>query len=215
VSSELCSHPGPPCGRLPDPGWLGELGRYDGVVHVLVVLLPAAVLAVWSLAGRRRRSGSAAALAWRLSLAEVGIVYLTVPAVWITVLPGPQAGHVPARASLVPLRDLATMSTFQIVGNLLLLAALGFLSPVRFAAASSLPRVLVLAASFSAAIETSQYLLPLDRVASIDDLLLNTVGAGLAALVSRPWWRARRSRNLQSLAGTAGRRGLARTTERT
>lgn len=200
---EVRSHPEPPRGRLPDPGWLGQLGGYDGVAHVLVVLLPAGLLAVWALARCRQRAGAAAARAWRLSLAEVGIVYLTLPAVWITMLPGPEAGRVPGRVSLVPLRDLATMSPFQIEGNLLLLAAVGLLAPVRFVAVSSFPRVLALAATCSAVIETAQYLLPLDRVASIDDVLLNTAGAGLAALVSRPWWRARPRLHCEDLAAGA------------
>jgi VanZ like family len=203
VSSKLGAHPGSPRGPLPDPAWPGWLGMYDGVVHVLVALLPATVLTVWALAGCRRRTGTPSARAWRLSLAEVGIVYLTMPAVWITMLPGPRAGQVPARVSLVPLRDLATMGTFQVGGNLLLLAALGFLAPVRFTALSSFPRVLAVAATCSAAIETAQYLLPLDRVASIDDVLLNTAGAGLAALVSRPWWRARHRSNREPLATSA------------
>ena len=187
----LGSHPGPPRGRLPDPGWLGPLGMYDGMAHVLVALLPATGLAVCALAAFRKRTGSTPVRAWRLSLAEVAIVYLTLPAVWITMLPGPQAGHAPARLSLIPLRDLATMSTSQIVGNLLLLAPLGLLAPVRFPAWSSFPRVLALAMTCSATIEAGQYLLPLDRVASIDDVLLNSAGAGIAALVSRPWWQAR------------------------
>ncbi len=93
--------------------------------------------------------------------------------------------------SLMPLRDLVTMSTGQVVGNLLILAALGLLAPVRFAALASLPRILALAAVGSTLIETAQYVLQLDRVSSVDDVLLNTAGAGLAALASRPWWMAR------------------------
>ena len=106
-------------------------------------------------------------------------------------LPGSRAGDVAGRVSLVPLRDLVTMSTYQVVGNLLILAALGFLAPVRFAAMASLPRILALAAVGSALIETAQYVLQLDRVSSVDDVLLNTAGAGLAALASHPWWMAR------------------------
>jgi glycopeptide antibiotics resistance protein len=170
---------------------------YDGVARVMMALAPVALLAVWSMARRRRLAGSSAAWAWRLSLAEVGIVYLTLPAVWITLLPGARAGEVPGRVSLIPLRDLATMDTFQIVGNLLLLAALGFLAPVRFVALASVPRLLAVAATCSASIETAQYVLRLDRVSSVDDVLLNTAGAGLAALASRRWWRVRRTPNAE------------------
>jgi glycopeptide antibiotics resistance protein len=70
-------------------------------------------------------------------------------------------------------------------------AALGFLAPVRFAAPASVPRILVLAAGCSVLVATAQYVLRLDRVSSVDDVLLNTAGAGLAALASRHWWRGR------------------------
>jgi glycopeptide antibiotics resistance protein len=118
------------------------------------------------------------------------MVYGTLPTVWLTMLPGSRAGEVAGRLSLVPLRDLVSMGQFQIAGNLLLLAALGGLAPLRFRALASIPRVLALAAVCSTSIEVAQYVLRLDRVSSVDDVLLNTAGAGLAALVSRPWWSA-------------------------
>jgi hypothetical protein len=102
------------------------------------------------------------------------------------------------------LRDLATMSTFQVMGNVVLLAPLGLLLPVRFTRLASVPSVLMVAALCSASIETVQYVLPLDRVASIDDVLLNTAGAGLGALASRPWWRPGRTSGRGSHAATAG-----------
>jgi glycopeptide antibiotics resistance protein len=99
--------------------------------------------------------------------------------------------------SLVPLRDLLTIlaagpltATGQVVGNLLVFAALGFLTPLRFAALASVPRILALAAGCSVLVEAAQYVLQLDRVSSVDDVLLNAAGAGLAALASRRWWRA-------------------------
>jgi hypothetical protein len=54
-----------------------------------------AALAVWLLARRRRAAGIPRA--WRMSLAEVGIVYGTVPWVWMTMLPGGRAGASLAR----------------------------------------------------------------------------------------------------------------------
>ncbi len=170
-------------------GWHGWFGTFTGVALLTVAALPLAALTAWALARHRTAAGSRAAGAWRTSLAEVGLVYGTVPWIWMTLLPGSRAGEVPGRVSLVPLRDLLSESTGQVVGNLLLLAALGFLAPLRFAALASIPRILVLAASFSVTIETAQYVLQLDRVSSVDDVLLNTAGAGLAALASRRWWR--------------------------
>ncbi|MGY0065100.1 VanZ family protein [Streptomyces sp. LZ34] len=174
------------------PGWHFWVGTFNGVALITVAALPLAALAVWALA--RRRSAAGITSAWRMSLAEVGIVYGTVPWVWITMLPGAGAGVVPGRVSLVPLRDLLAIladgATGQVVGNLLVFAALGFLAPLRFAALASVPRILALAAGCSVLVEVAQYVLRLDRVSSVDDVLLNAAGAGLAALASRRWWRA-------------------------
>lgn len=154
------------------------MGTHTGVVLTTVALLPAAAVAVWFLA--RRAGGTPAA--WRMSLAEVGIVYGTAPWVWMTMAPGATRGHV----SLIPGRDLLTVATaglptltVQVVGNLLVFAAL-----------ASVTRILAFAAGCSILIETAQYVLRLDRVSSVDDVLLNAAGAGLAALASRRWWHS-------------------------
>jgi hypothetical protein len=180
----------------PDPGdvLIGSrllIGPYGDVVLLALAGLPLAALVVWMLARRRCLIGAGRARAWRLSLAEVGIVYGTVPFLWLTMLPRPRVALDSGGVSLVPLRDLVTMPPAQVVGNLLGLAALGFFGPVRLTGLASLWRVLAAAASCSVLIETAQYVLPLGRVTSVDDVLLNTAGAGLAALVSLPWWRHR------------------------
>jgi glycopeptide antibiotics resistance protein len=173
----------------------GLLGTFSGIVLVTVAVLPLAALAVWILARRRNAAGTP--YAWRMSLAEVAIVYGTVPWVWMIMLPGERAGEAPGRVSLVPLRDLVTilhdgppaLAVRQVVGNLFVFAALGFFAPIRFRALASLPRILALAAACSILVEVAQYVLRLDRVSSVDDVLLNAAGAGLAALASRRWWR--------------------------
>jgi hypothetical protein len=167
--------------------WHNLFDTFNGVVLVALVGVPLAVLAAWALARRRRAAGVASA--WRLSLADVGMVYGTVPFLWLTLMPGADAGHAVGRVSLVPLRDLMTMGPVGIFGNLLVFAALGFFAPIRFAALASLPRVLALGAGCSALVETAQYVLRLDRVSSVDDVLVNATGALLAGLASRPWWR--------------------------
>lgn len=159
----------------------------NGIGLITVAALPVAALVAWALARRRGAAGDASA--WRKSLCEVGIVYGTAPSVWLIMLPGARAGEVSGYVTLVPFRDLVTMDTGQIVGNLLVFAVLGFCVPLRFRALASLPRILALAAACSVFLETAQYVLRLDRVTSIDDVLLNTTGAVLAALASRPWWR--------------------------
>ena len=166
--------------------WHGCYDTENGVVLMTLLGLPVAALVAWVLAGVRRGTR-----AWRMSLAEVGMVYGTVPFGWMTLMPGPGAGVVPGRVSLVPLRDLITMGPIGIGGNLLVLASLGFFAPIRFAALASLPRILALGAGCSILIETAQYAFQLDRVSSVDDVLVNASGAVLAALASRRWWRAR------------------------
>jgi hypothetical protein len=106
-------------------GWHGWVGTFTGVVLIPVAALPLAALAVWALARRRSATGTTPARAWRMSLGEVGIVYGTVPWVWMTMLPGAQTGTVPARVDLIPLRDLLTIlasgpltATTQVGGNL-------------------------------------------------------------------------------------------------
>ena len=167
--------------------WHGCLDTFNGVVLMTLVGLPLAALVAWAPARRRQAAGVTSA--WPMSVAEVGMIYGTVPFVWLTLMPGSGASIVPGRLGLVPLRDLSTMGPIGIVGNLLVLAALGFFAPMRFAALATAPRVLALAAGCSVLIETAQYVLRLDRVSSVDDVLLNAAGAVAAALGSRRWWR--------------------------
>ncbi|MDT9687946.1 VanZ family protein [Streptomyces sp. P9(2023)] len=167
--------------------WHGCYDTFNGVVLMTLVALPLAALVAGALAWRRRAAGVPSA--WRMSLAEVGMVHGTVPFVWLTMMPGAGAGIVPGRFSLVPLRDLVTMGPLGIVGNLLVFASLGFFAPMRFAALASVPRILALGAGCSVLVEIAQYVLRLDRVSSVDDVLVNATGAVLAALASRHWWR--------------------------
>ena len=167
--------------------WHGCFDTENGVLLMMLIGLPLAAVVVWALARLRRAVGATSA--WRMSLAEVGMAFGTVPLVWMTVMPGPGAGLVAGRVSLVPLRDLITMGPIGIGGNLLIFAALGFFAPMRFAALASVPRILALGAGCSVLVETAQYVLRLDRVSSVDDVLVNAAGAVLAGLASRRWWR--------------------------
>ncbi|MEV6329170.1 VanZ family protein [Streptomyces sp. NPDC051909] len=168
--------------------WHGCYDTFNGVVLMTLVALPLSGLVVWALA-RLRRAVADGTSALRLSVAEVGMVHGTVPFLWLTLMPGAGAGVVPGRFSLVPLRDLVVMGPLGIFGNLLVLASLGFFAPMRWAALASVPRILALGAGCSVLVESAQYVLRLDRVSSVDDVLVNAAGAGLAALASRRWWR--------------------------
>lgn len=87
--------------------WHGCFDTFNGVVLMTLVSVPLAALVAWALARRRRSAGVSSA--WRTSLAEVGMVHGTVPFLWLTMMPGAEAGTVPGGLSLVPLRDLLTM----------------------------------------------------------------------------------------------------------
>ena len=159
--------------------------------HVLLaaaLALPAAALAVVLLT--RWRAGSDGAM--RRSVVEVGAVAGTLPWLWMVLTPKPGEPQV----ALVPLRDLADQlaghpvgALVQIGGNLLVLAAFGAFLPLRFTVLAPLHRITAAGAAASVTIELLQFALRLGRVSSVDDVLINTAGAVLGALLTRRWRR--------------------------
>ncbi|WP_067493943.1 VanZ family protein [Actinoplanes sp. TFC3] len=152
--------------------------------HGTTVLLAALLLPVLAVAVCRWRAN-------RRVIAEVGLVAGSLP--WAVMLFTPQPA--PRSIDLVPLHDLPSWisgdlgtGVAQMGGNLLVLAAFGFFLPMRFAAAASVPRVLLFALLTSTGIEVLQWVLAIGRVSSVDDVLINTLGAGAAAMLSRRWW---------------------------
>lgn len=164
---------------------------WGGVITASLVALPAVALAVAGLAVARRRRGTPARVAWWRSVAEVGMVAGTLPWVWMILTPT----DAPRRVHLTPFRDLAVQVTdpatavVQIGGNLLVFATLGLFAPVRWPALASPWRVFALGAAGSILVELAQYAFDLGRVSSVDDVLVNAMGATLASLGSRRWWR--------------------------
>ena len=164
----------------------GGIGRWLPVVAVSVLTLPLAYPVYRLRVHQAVRRGVALALARRYSLAEVAMVVGTVPWLWMILTPSSGTGGL----RLVPVIDLAQVLShpgltafFQVGGNLLVFAAFGFFAPMRWRVGAG--TVTLLAAGGSAVVESLQYTLALGRVTSIDDVLLNAAGAGLAALLSR------------------------------
>jgi len=119
----------------------------------------------------------------------------TVPGLVLTLTPTDTANGV----NLVPFHDLATLvhigwqhAAVQIVGNLLVFVPLGFGLPIRWRIGPF--AVLVVGACASTVIETLQWVFQLGRFSSVDDVMLNAIGALIGALLAIPWWRSRRDR---------------------
>lgn len=155
-------------------------------------LLPVAFVLAWGLAALRIRRGRPAREAWRDSLAEIGMVAGSIPLLFLGMTPREGAVAV----QLVPLVDLYDLYLSpprviveQLAGNLLVFAAAGFFAPIRFRI--GLGMIALAAAAACTALEAFQYAFLAGRVVSTDDALLNTLGAVLAALASRRWWRNR------------------------
>lgn len=171
--------------------------RYGPVILItLLVGVPLGALAVALLVRARVRSGWSRSWAWRASISEIGMLVGTAPWLWMILTPTGGAGGL----QLVPLRDLLDVlrggdTLVQLVGNLLAFAAVGFFLPLRLrlARARWVPAVVALvAAGLSMVVEILQLVLQLGRVSSIDDVLINALGAALASLLSMRWWRSRR-----------------------
>jgi hypothetical protein len=164
------------------------VGRWIPVVAVSVAALPLAYAAYRVRLREALRRGVEVPVARRRSLAEVAIVAGTVPWLWMVLTPARSAA---GGLQLVPVVDLVEVlggnpitALVQVVGNLLVFASFGFFAPVRWPRLGA-GAVTLVAAGASTVVELLQHVLALGRVTSVDDVLLNAAGAGLAALLSR------------------------------
>jgi len=174
-------------------GW----GRWIVVVAVVALCVPAVVVLT---ATRARRIG------WKSALAESAVFLGPIPWVWMILTPLHQPREFlwnPIDEAVTGVGEQPIFFTAQMVANLLPLASLGAGLPVRWPV--PLWAVGLSAGLFSATLEFLQYALDLGRTASVADVLLNTSGAVLAALLTRPWWRIRAGARVPA-AGTVGPR---------
>jgi VanZ like protein len=161
------------------------------VLAATVAGLPLAIVVATLLARRRTRVGGSTRQAWLTAVADVAIVVGTLPWLVMILTPRPGAGGV----DLVPGVGITHMlaggtgdAVVEIGGNLLVFATAGFVAPIRWPIRPA--TITGLAVAASAILECAQYALRLGRVSSIDDVILNALGAALAALASRPWRHA-------------------------
>ncbi len=158
-----------------------------------LLLVPAGAVVAVGLTRWRRARGLPTGTAWRLSIADAGLVVGTVPWIWmiLTPLPGPREVHpVPLLDVWGVLQDGPGFAFVQIAGNLLVFAAFGLFAPLRWRLGPW--AVTLIAAVASVTVEILQYVLDLGRVSATDDVLLNAAGAGLAALAGRALVRSAR-----------------------
>src|SRR5512139_2609691 len=116
---------------------MGQVWRDWGAVLLAVPVGLPVVALLTTLLARHRRDAPTPREAWRRSVAEVGAVAGTLPWVWMILTPR----AAPRQVDLTPLHDLVDLVTgppahavVQVVGNLLVFAALGFFAPVRWPA---------------------------------------------------------------------------------
>lgn len=160
----------------------GTWEAWGGVILAAFAVLPPAGSVVWWLARRRGE--------WRTALCDVGMVVGTAPWLWMILTPAGTGSSV----RLVPLRDLIDQLhddrvAEQLGGNLLVFAALGFLLPMRWGRFANPWRLLLVGAVLSTTVEALQFALGIGRHSSIDDVLVNAIGALVAGLLSHRWWR--------------------------
>jgi hypothetical protein len=169
----------------------GGIGPWIPVVAISVATLPLAYPVYRARARRIVQRGVPGQSARRWALAEVAMVVGTLPWVWMILTPSTEAREL----RLAPLIDLVQVlagggltAFFQVGGNLLVFAAFGFFAPWRWPI--GVGAVTLVAAGASVVVEGLQYGLALGRVTSVDDVLLNAAGAGLAAILGRRLARA-------------------------
>jgi hypothetical protein len=182
-----------------------EFRTWAPVILASLVALPIAALIVVGIATWRTGSGARPGRAWRMAVAEVGSIVGTLPWIWMILTPRPA----PSSVELIPTRGLAEIAAgdhstavVQVGGNLLVFAAFGFLAPIRWPLGPL--AIAVYAATGSITVEALQYGLNLGRVASVDDVVLNTLGAVIAALASWRYWHRHTAKDHGQVASNYG-----------
>lgn len=166
--------------------------KFGDLVPAVLVGVPVLVLVAWGLAAwrmRRMETGRA----WRRSVLDVLLVASVLPVLYLVLVP---VDFQETRVRLVPGSDVVTVhdmtSVWQLVGNLVMLAPLGALAPLRWPWLRSMGRVVLVAVAAACGIELVQWVFDLGRAVTTDDALVNALGAVLGAAASRPWWSTTR-----------------------
>lgn len=158
----------------------GGLAVLLAVVALIVVTVAIGVAIIAARRGRRFSTTMLRGVAWVLAAACTTAVYV------VTLLPMAAQGSV---INLVPLSTFASLAdpsattVVQLVGNFLLLAWVGILMPALVRRPWPAARVALLALVASLGIEVLQYVSQSGRASTVDDVLLNTLGAYAGAVL--------------------------------
>ncbi|GAB3485703.1 VanZ family protein [Amycolatopsis cihanbeyliensis] len=169
------------------------LRAFGELIPATIIALPFAILA-WLVLTERRSGRRPLRTARRTAALDVAIGTNVIIVCFLVTVPVP--GRPPTDLHLRLGTDLVAALTpagspWQVVGNLVLLAPLGALIPLRVRASRSLIKLALAALVVSTIVEVGQYLLHTGRVTSTDDIVLNTLGAVAGARLARRWWAPR------------------------
>ncbi|GAA2796177.1 VanZ family protein [Saccharopolyspora taberi] len=168
----------------------------DDLVPVVATPVPAAMLTtavsltVRTFVGTRSQQ--------RDPFVDALLVYCAVLVAGVVFSPQPDIG---ARTKLQPGADLLMalraapgdlLPWLQLTGNFLLLLPIGALLPMRVRWLNTATRMCLAGLVVSCGIELTQLLLVSGRIASTDDVVLNTLGATLGSALTRRWHRVAR-----------------------
>jgi hypothetical protein len=171
------------------------LAAFDGLVPAVSILFPVTLsVAAISVMARNRRPDTPLTL--HDPAIDALLVYSALFVGYLVFSPQPES---PLRVRLEPGDDLWTalgaapgdpLPWVQLVGNLALLLPLGVLVPLRVPWFDAFGKIAIGGVLTACTIEMIQFLLISGRVASTDDVVLNSMGVLIGGLIVRaPWQR--------------------------
>lgn len=169
---------------------------FDGFVPALTVLFPLAVL-VAAVSGTVRSNSLRSVSPLHDPLIDAVLVFAVMFTAYLVFYPQPEIAE---RVRMEIGNDLYTALRaapgdvrpwVQLAGNLVLLLPMATLVPLRVRWFDSLGKIVIGGLTTALTIETVQFFCIPGRVASTDDVVLNTLGASVGGLVvCARWWRA-------------------------
>lgn len=174
---------------------IGEIFRYVYVTVVIATLFFIPIMFIRMMYLRKHRGWPIRS--WKREVAVLSFIFYLLCLFQITALRfgglGWDINQMLARNTRVNMRPIVELWNwivkgvwwhlfYNVVGNFVWFVPLGTLVPALFKKQRSLGRVMFIGASVSASIELLQYIL-CTGVTDIDDVILNTIGAGIGYMV--------------------------------